>query len=792
MFKNMLLISFRSMLKNKLFIMINILGMSIAIGCCIVGYFAYEYDASFDRMHLNGDRIYRVSANREFNGETRKFGYVPLPMAGVVTQNVKDVDKSTRLHFSWSNLRREDDLFSSNLAYVDPEFFEMFTFDFVNGSPAELKDKTTILVTDKLASKLFGSPQAALGQTITQVHGTELKELRVAGVFREPPQNSSFYYREGYINFENAREEFSNLRDDDWTHSISLFVQIDNPQRVKQVYDQLQPHTTSNNKVREDFIISEFVLDHFPEMGHQDRKAEVDTWTWYPPPQSAIIGSGIMGVMILLISCFNLTNTSIAISSRRLKEIGIRKVMGSARRQLIIQFLGETMLICLVSLILGLLIAGLLVDGWNLMWEFMRLTPRYTDNLPFVGFLVVVLFLAGLLAGGYPAFYISSFEPISILKGRTRFGGTSVLSQVLLAAQFTISLVAIVSAIAFWQNARFQQDYDLGFNIKGSVIAWLNNKEEVEAYKNALAENPKIVSMAGAASGIYSNRLHEPVKHNHEKVETDIIEVGDNYLTTMNLSLTEGRDFIRDSETDKLESVIISRKLADLFGWDQALGKEITYKDSVRLFVVGVVKDVYTTGLWRELDPLVIRYVGPEKYTQLVVSAREEDVPQLNTYMEARWKELFAYRLYNGRLLSLDFQEVEEVNRNIMVMYVFLGIVAMFLSATGLFTLVSLNIIRRMKEIGVRKVLGASILNITRKINTQFFIMLIVASLAGSLIAYGAVNALMGSIWKYYQASNLFTFISAIALMLVVSVASVGFKIYNASSTNPVNTLRDE
>ena len=212
----------------------------------------------------------------------------------------------------------------------------------------------------------------------------------------------------------------------------------------------------------------------------------------------------------------------------------------------------------------------------------------------------------------------------------------------------------------------------------------------------------------------------------------------------------------------------------------------------MRLYVVGVVKDVYTMGLWRELEPMMIRYIGRDQYSQIVVSGNANDVSEIHKFMEAKWKELFPYRLYNGRMLSMDFQEVSDVNNNILKMFAFLGIIAMMLSATGLFTLISLNIIKRMKEIGVRKVLGASIANITRIINTEFFVILVVASLLGSAASYFAVDALMGSIWKYYQASNALSFVLSIMLMFIISAVAIGYKVFSAASMNPVNTLRNE
>jgi len=208
MLRNFLLITVRSMAKNKLFIIINILGMAVAIGCCIVGYFAYDYDASFDAIHQNGANIYRVSMNREFNKSIEKFGEAPLPLGTVVKQNMKDVEKSVRFFYSWSNLKKEDDLFESKLAYVDPDFFDLFSFEFINGDKKSIKDKSSLFISDRMSVRLFGSPQEALGKTITQVIGTEMKELKVAGVFKAQPMNSSFFWQESYLNFDNVKDEF--------------------------------------------------------------------------------------------------------------------------------------------------------------------------------------------------------------------------------------------------------------------------------------------------------------------------------------------------------------------------------------------------------------------------------------------------------------------------------------------------------------------------------------------------------------------------------------------------------
>jgi cell division protein FtsX len=539
--------------------------------------------------------------------------------------------------------------------------------------------------------------------------------------------------------------------------------------------------------------VTEFVLDPFSAMAHQDRAKNILAATWAAPPLSAIIGSIIMSIFILLIACFNLTNTAIAIFSRRLKEIGIRKVMGSMRSQLIAQFIGETTAICFLALFVGLSVADILVIGWNITTgNMIHLEPNYFEAPQFFLFLCSILLFTGLLAGSYPAFYISKFQPVTILKGKLKVGGTSYLTRVLLGLQFAISLITIVGAISFFQNARYQEDYDLGFDVQGSIVALVNNKAEFDTYQNALQQNAEILSIAGARSSIFSNHAHEPVKHESVEVEVDIIEVGDNYLTTMDLELLQGRDFRKDSETDRKESIIITSKMATLFGWQNPIGKEIIWKDSIKLSVVGVVKDVYTQGLWRELEPMMIRYVLPESYTQMVVTTESENISSVNTFMEKQWSTLFPYRLYNGNILASVIHQTKQLNMSIVYSYAFLGIVAMLLSATGLYTLVSLNIIKRMKEIGVRKIVGASVFNIARIVNMEFIVILVVASILGLLAGYNWVNIIMGTIWKYYQGVGISSFVISIGILLAISILTIGYKVLSVANINPIKIIRDE
>ncbi len=792
MIKNYLLITLRSMMKNKVFISINILGMAISIACCIVAYFNYDFNRGFDQHHTQAATIYRVNSLREFQNETTKFGFAPMALGNVIAQNVKDVDKVVRYSPGGGNFRVKEELFNTDLTFVDPEFFQLFTYTFVEGGP-DLSDKTKMVISEDLAKKYFGN-EKALGKVVTQVLDSgRLQYYEISGVYANQPTNSSFN-NNAFTNFHNQFSGTGDYNENSWKYRITLFLQIDDPARVPLVQKAINPFVANNNQIREDFIIKEYPLQSFVGMGVADTYDRVPgTWTRSGSPLAAVVGVGVMGILILLIACFNLTNTAIAISSRRLKEIGIRKVMGSMRRHLVFQFIGETMLICFGSLLVAMVLADwVLIPAFNQLWPEMKLEANYFNSPGFLMFMIGTLFFTGLLAGSYPAFYISKFQPTSILKGRLKFGGTNYFTRTLLTLQFAISLIGVVCSLAFTDNARFQREFDLGFDKAGVVYTYVTDRSEFEVYRNELLKNNDIRVVAGSEHHILSNTFQDPIKHEEKEIEVDIMNVGDDYLKALGLTLLEGRDFVKDSETDRKESVIITEGLAREFGWANAIGKEVLWMDTVKLYVVGVVKDIYNRGLWRPLSPTMLRYNNQDNIRHVIVNTSLDKAKEVNTYMEAKWKEIFPNQLYNGRFMDEEMVEANTVNNNIVKMFIFLGVVALMLSATGLFTLVSLNIIKRMKEIGVRKVLGASMGNITRVINTEFAIILLIACALGGAMGSWMAAMLMESIWNYYQPATAVTIMVSASLLLIISVLSVASKIYGTLRLNPSHVLRDE
>jgi ABC-type antimicrobial peptide transport system permease subunit len=324
------------------------------------------------------------------------------------------------------------------------------------------------------------------------------------------------------------------------------------------------------------------------------------------------------------------------------------------------------------------------------------------------------------------------------------------------------------------------------------MFTWVNSEDEYNALRNVMVQNPDVIAIAGSQHQIMGSSYNDPIKHEEKEIEVDIMHVSPEYLPTMGLTLTAGRNFQKDSETDRKESVIITDKVARMFGMNDPIGKEIVWMDTAKFYVVGVVKDVYNRGLWETFEPIMFRYSPPADYRHLIIKAPAAKLSGINKYMEDHWHEVFPNRKFASQYMDQSMVRANEVNINIVKMFVFLGAVALMLSVTGLFTLVSLNIIRKMKEIGVRKVLGASIANISRVINLQFAMILVASCVLGAFLGQLMAELLMGSIWDFYKQTTIVTMTTSSVIMLLTSALTVSFKTYSTARLNPVHVLRDE
>jgi ABC-type antimicrobial peptide transport system permease subunit len=800
MFKNYLLITYRSLIKKKLFVLINVFGMGIAIACCIVAYVNLDYFSKWDKSFGNTENIYRVQVIREFQNSIERYGASPMPLRSFVKQSMKGISQTSRYHSTYSDIRIGDEVFGIQMAFADSSFFDLFEYELKYGVFQNFGDPSKIFISDEVALKYF-KKEDVVGEPFTQIilgkDGVRRpKEFIIGGVFKKKPWNSSFNFQIITL-FENFWDVNMNpdLGEMSWKgFTGALFFQVDNPSDVSSITSQLVQFVEPQNKVREDFKISAYYLQPFGSMMKQNRKFPrvFDNFLGSVPAEAFTVPA-IMAFLILLLACFNFTNTSIAISSNRLKEIGVRKVMGGQRYQLVFQFLSENIMLCFFSLLVGLAMADWLVPAYDSLWPWLELKLNYTENAGFIMFLVGLLVVTAIIAGSYPAFYITSYEPVSILKGTAKFGGTNWFTRILLGGQLAISLLTIIMAVAFYNNGKYQQEYDLGFAKSGVISTSISDEGSFNTYRDALAENKNIKIISGTKNHIATSYYIGPVKYESEMREVDIMDIGDNYFDVMDMSLLAGRHFESNSETDRKESIIVTEEFVKTFGWkEDPIGKRIVLSDSIQLYVIGVVKNVYNQALFAPIKPMMIRYVFPTEYEQLIVSTDSENISEVNAFMDKKWKEVFPNSQYNGRLMDAVLQESNNINKNVVTMFGFLGFFAVLMTGIGLYTLVSLNIIKKMKQIGIRKVLGASISNIVWTINLEFIISFIISLAIGGTMGYMGANSLMDSVWEYYLRLNLLGLSICIITMILVVFIVVGKKAFSAAALNPTDVLRNE
>jgi putative ABC transport system permease protein len=499
----------------------------------------------------------------------------------------------------------------------------------------------------------------------------------------------------------------------------------------------------------------------------------------------------IMGLLLLLLACFNYINTSIAVSNKRLKEIGIRKVVGSSRSGLVFQFMGENFLICFIALIVSLFIGTYLGNEYNKMLSFDIFESNFMTNIRVWKFLAEILAITTLLSTAYPAFYISSFNSLEILKGSVKFSGTDVFSRILLILQFSISLIGLVSSIAFAQNAGFQKNFDFGFNKDQIITIPAGSHSNIELLRESVEKNPDVTATVTTSDHIpftYTTKISKYIDEYHE---VRFLNTYSNYCSFMDIKLVDGREFTPEFESSDLNrSAIVNETLVKEFNWANPIGKQIKI-DSLNLIVIGVVKDFYQ-NLNAPIVPTVMIPTPMEHLTRLLVKAKKNKLRSLNDQFKKQWERLIPYASYGGRINDLNYEYSQIDNKNILTVFNFLSSVAIFLSMIALYTLVSLNIIKRTKEIGVRRVFWAPSHRINYLIVKPFFFILIIASIIGGFGGLYLTQMLLSSVWTHHVNLKFSIVLIPVITLVIVALFTISAKVYYTLWKNPIKYLISE
>ncbi len=792
MLYNYIKIAFRNLYRNKSYTIINIIGLGTAMALCVVGYINYQFSQSFDSFHKNADDIYLVGSSFTVSDRNLEWLYAPLPMAPAIAEANPAVKGACRVSCYGGVVGRGDRIFQESIFFVDKNFFDIFTFPLIAGSSSALSKQNEIIITDEIAKKYFGDENPIGQELVLNMDGEHEHIYTVAGIVKNPPLNSTLFLR--LILPYDAINVLRGTDLNSWNEwADATFLQIDDKSESAAVTGGLQNYLDLTNQSSPNFKFTRFALIPLRQVASVSRSiANFPFNTGLHP--TAIIAPSIVALLALLLACLNFVNTGVAFAASRLKEIGIRKVIGGVRSQLILQFLGENIILCFLSLIAACLLAEIFVPAYSNLWPELSLTLNYTDNWGFLAFMGILLLCTAIGAGLYPAVYISSFRPAAILKQRQKIGGTNKIIKVLLTFQIALSITAIISAVIMNQNAAFIKNLDHGFTRENIYCVRINEEGQYTLLKDAIKNNPDILNI-GATRQLMTRFVSEvSAESGHTKSTIHLFRLGDGFFQTVNFDLIDGRVFDSRIASDIEDAAIVNQRFLREFGWTNAIDREfkLVFGDSIKTCrVIGVVRDFYPNGVELEIRPTVLQLTSPDNYRYLAVKSNKDKGDHVSAYIEKSWKNLFPDVPFRGFWLDEDTEEVR-TNTSIRLVFIYVAGVVMIISCMGLFALISLNIARRTKEIGIRKVLGATLLNIGKLISKEFIIIFIISSIIAGILSYFLMNTFLGSIWTYYTDIGPIPFIIGPIFALLATMLTAIYRIYSAAKANPVDTLRYE
>jgi putative ABC transport system permease protein len=785
MFRNYLKIAFRNLIRHKGFSFLNITGLAIGMVCTILILFWVQHELSFDRYHKNGKNIYRILQHIQYS-EIVTWAINQGPLGPALKEEIPEIEEQARFCFAQWRMKYDDQIFVELGGYTDPSLFKMFTIPFVQGDPeTALSDPRSMVLTEEVAQKIFGD-EDPIGKTI---HVGSDYDFKVTGILQDIPDNSHFRFK-FLANMDFAKEVGRTV--DYWKNShFTTYVQLADNVSMEEA-----------NKKIYNFLDAKPTLEDWEKLSLQ-------------PLFKIHLGSGIgydafgtgntkyiviflaAALFILLIACINFMNLSTARSLLRSREVGLRKVVGAFRGQLIRQFLGEAIFQSLIAMILAVGLGMLLLPAFNQLAR-KNFSAHLFWRPDIILGLVAILFFAGFIAGFYPAFVLSKFRPVSVLKGTARTaGGGSFFRKALVVFQFSVAVILMVGSLVIYSQIHFMRNKDLGYDKENLVTLALNTivQQNYEAFRNELLGKPNILNVTRVAGlptyGFWfsNSRWNWEGKDPDKDILFRANFVDYDYLEALKAPIVMGRNFSKDYGADAT-GIIINETSQKAMGFEDPIGKRVTLGEDNVYHIIGVVKDFHYVSLRSEIEPMIL-LLNPENCSSIMVRISSENTPETLKFMGGVWQKFagefeFDYRFLDESLDTL-YRGEQQVGRIINVF----TLLSVFISCLGLFGLASFMALRRTKEIGIRKVLGASISGVVVLLSKEFSKWVIVANLIAWPLSYFALNRWLQE-FPYRTDIKLWIFVSTGLLTFVIAILTVSYQSLRAALSNPADSLRYE
>ncbi len=798
MLKNYLKIALRNARRHPGYTFINVAGLAVGIACCCFIFLYVQHEFSYDQYHTNAESIVRIAEDLKTSSETLYQATSSPPMGAAFVEDFPEVLAKVRFRRTSSLFQVQDRRFQEdNLFFADSSVFDVFSFDLLAGDPkTALANPFTMVLTETVARKYF-EDESPLGQTLTDENGNA---FTITGVLAEIPHNSHFTF-DGLLSF-TTWETFNPDTGNAWYWN-SFYTYL----LLQEGYDKIQLEAKIpdfiERRIGEQARQIGMAYEQLPLIPLTDiHLTSHRTWelaTNGNRPYLYIFSA--VAVFILLIACVNFMNLATARAAERAKEVGLRKVVGAQRAQLAGQFLSESFLMTVLAMMLALGLCGLLMPVFNSLTEKSLALGSLLQGTN-AALLVGVVLLVGVIAGGYPALVLSGFRPVRVLKGQFRSSdrGTS-LRKGLVVFQFATSMILIVGTAVVMQQLSYLQDQNLGFTQEQMLVINYNYDEDVqqhaEAIKQAFLTHPGVV---GAAIS-YTTPGSEPTNlvTKVEVAEGEVREanlnyypVGLDFIDTYGLEMLAGRSFSRDFPPDTLESVVINEAMLAHFGWatpEAALEKTFT-RGRREMKVIGVVKDFHYLSLHEHVQPLGL-FIGPDWTRYLSLRLRTDYLQQTMANIEQQWQELAPQRPFDSFFLDDHFNRQYRAEERFASLFRYFAGLAILIACLGLFGLASFTAQQRTKEIGVRKVLGATVPTIVGLLSMDFVRLVGIAFVVAAPMAYFALDRWLAD-FAYHIELSAWTFLLAGLIGLLVALLTVSYQSIKAALADPVKSLRYE
>jgi len=798
MFKNYFTLTWRNIKRSKVYSFINITGLSIGLACCMLIILYNKDEVSYDRFHANAGNIYRVTitsidATGKVESNDGNTGMMPGP---AFKRSIPEIKEFARVQSEQLPVKVGTEIFDQEALYVDDNFFDVFSFPLKEGNPKNvLKDMYSVVLNEEVAKKFFGTA-AAVGKTIELPTGDDgaFQQFTVAGIVPKSPQNSS-------IKIQMLLPIKLNLRegrvDNQWINFyLNTFVVLHPDANIKRVEEKFKKvyEADAAEQIKEGKekynITSTFqyglqpLLDMHLSTKFSAQNGLVDASN---PMYTKILGG--IAMFMLLIACINFVNLTVARSLKRAKEIGVRKVIGGERKQLIAQFLGESFVLSFFAFVFAILLVIAVLPVFNQLSN-KALAFSYLLDIKLVAGYVILFIITSLLAGFYPAMVLSGFNPVQTLYNRMPLAGKNYLSKSLVVLQFTLTTFLIIATITIYSQFNFLTKFNLGYNDKNLVVVATNRMkaDKVAVFRRELLKDPGVEAVAVRQRGFWGTGAK--VDGHDISFAFDIVD--STFLPTLQIPLVQGRNFSAAFPSDAENSVMVNEAFMNKAGWKDLNNRQVDFfYDSLKYNVVGVVKDYHFASLSEEIKPQLFIMHPKYDYGQLLVKIKPTNTSQTLKHIEKVFKAQMPFVPYNYDFKDQSNAKQYAAEEKWKQIITFASGLTIFISCIGLFGLATLAAEKRTKEIGIRKVLGASVTGIATTLSSSFLKLVLIAAVLAFPAAWWAMNKWLQN-YPYRIEIGVWVFVFAVSLVLMIALLTVSFQAIKAAVANPVKSLRTE